>query len=256
VTLNVHEWGEAGGTPVVCLHGVTSYGGRFDWVADSGRQVLAPDLLGHGHSSWEPPWDVDAHLAAILESVPDGPAVWVGHSFGGRLVAELADRDPRRVQRAVLLDPAIQVLPHVAFDLAELERQDTSYDTVEEAVQARYDAGRVLLAPKERVVASDTGHMESGPDGRLRYRYCKSAVITAWSIMASPPPLPAEVPTLIVLGADSWLTLDEHVEAYRAALGDLLDVVTVPGGHSVYWDALAETSEAVERFLENSRAQG
>jgi lipase len=249
LSLHVYEWGEPGGTPLVCLHGVTSYGGRFDWLAHSGRHVLAPDLLGHGHSSWEPPWDVGAHLAAILESVPDGPAVWVGHSFGGRLVAELAARDPERIERAVLLDPAIQVLPHVAFDLAELERQDSSYESVEAAVQGRYDSGRVLLAPVERVVASDAGHMEAGPDGRLRYRYCKSAVIAAWSIMASPPPAPAQVPTLIVLGADSWLTLDDHVEHYQRTLGDLVEVVTVPGGHSVYWDALDETVEALTAFV-------
>jgi lipase len=250
LSLNVYEWGEPESRPsLVCLHGVTSYGGRFDWLADSGRHVLAPDLLGHGHSSWEPPWDVDAHLAAILESVPDGPAVWVGHSFGGRLVAELAVRDPARIERAVLLDPAIQVLPHVALDLAELERRDASYESVEAAVQGRYDSGRVLLAPVDRVVASDSGHMEAGPDGRLRYRYCKSAVIAAWSIMASEPPPPAQVPTLIVLGADSWLTLDEHVDRYRATLGDLVEVVTVPGGHSVYWDALDETVEALTGFV-------
>jgi lipase len=249
MSLNVYEWGEPGGTPVVCLHGVTSYGGRFDWLADPGRRVLAPDLLGHGHSSWEPPWDVDAHLAAILESVPEDATTWIGHSFGGRLVAELAARDPGRVERLVLLDPALQVLPHVAFDLAELERSDSSYATVEDAVQARYDSGRVMLAPTDRVVASDAPHMEAGPDGRLRYRYCRSAVITAWSIMASPPPPPAAVPTLFVLGADSWMTLDETVEIYRTALGDLVEVVTVPGGHTVYWDALDETTEAVAAFL-------
>ena len=67
--------------------------------------------------------------------------------------------------------------------------------------------------------------------------------------MASPPPPPAEVPTLIVLGADSWLTLEEYVDAYRAALGDLVRVVTVPGGHTVYWDALEETGEALAAFL-------
>jgi lipase len=247
VTLHVHEWGS--GTPVVCLHGVTSYGGRFDWLADSGRHIVAPDLLGHGRSPWEPPWDVDRHLAALLESVPDEARLWIGHSFGGRLVAELAARDPGRVERAVLLDPALQVLPHVALDLAELERLDVSYATVEEAVQARYDSGRVLLAPKERVIASDEGHMEPGPDSRLRYRYCKSAVITAWSIMATPPPTPARIPTLLVLGADSWLTPGEHLDTYRTELGDLLEIVTVPGGHTVYWDALEETADAVATFL-------
>src|SRR5436190_9261873 len=231
MALNVYEWGEPGGTPVVCLHGVTSYGGRFDWLAGSSRHVLSLDLLGHGHSSWEPPRDVDAHLAAILESVPEGPAVWVGHSFGGRLAVELAARDPARVERLVLLDPALQVLPHVAFDLAEHERSDVSYESVEEAVQGRYDSGRVLLSPVARVIASDTAHMETGSDGRLRYRYCKSAVIAAWSIMATPPSPPARVPTLMVLGEDSWLTPGEHLDTYEAELGDLFEAVTVPGGH-------------------------
>jgi lipase len=255
MSLNTYEFGAPDGTPVVCLHGVTSYGGRFDWLAAPGRRVLSLDLLGHGHSSWEPPWDIDAHLAAILASVPDGPLAWVGHSFGGRLAAELAAREPERVERLVLLDPALQVLPHVAFDLAEAERADASFETVEEAVEARYTSGRVLLSPRDRVIASDTGHMEPGRDGRFRYRYCKSAVIAAWSIMATPPPAPARVPTLFVLGADSWLTPGEHLDTYRDLLGDLCEVVTVPGGHTVYWDALDETREAVERFLEDPRAQ-
>ena len=100
------------------------------------------------------------------------------------------------------------------------------------------------------MIESDRGHMEPGPDGRLRYRYCKSAVITAWSVMASAPPPPGAVPTLFVLGADSWLTVpDEHLETYRAELGDLFEVVTVPGGHTVYWDALDETREALDAFL-------
>ena len=252
MTLNAYTWGEEGDPPLVCLHGVTSYGGRFSSLAPvlaARHRVTSLDLLGHGHSTWEPPWSVGAHLSAILASVPAGPAIWVGHSFGGRLAVELAAREPDRVERMVLLDPALQILPRVAFDMAELERRDTSYATIEEAVQVRYDTGRVLLAPRELVIESDRGHLEPGPDGRLRYRYCKSTVIAAWSTMSSPPPPPADVPTLIVLGADSWLTLDEHVDAYRAALGDLVEVVTVPGGHTVYWDALEETSEALAAFL-------
>jgi lipase len=252
MSLNLYRWGDPSLPALVCLHGVTSYGGRFAPLA--GRladryHVVAPDLLGHGRSDWEPPWDVGAHLGAVLDAVPDGPAVWVGHSFGGRLAAELAARDPHRVERLVLLDPALRVLPNVALDMAELERADTSFATVEEAVQARYDAGRVVLAPRELVIESDRGHLEPGRDGRLRYRYCKSAVIAAWSIMASAPPPPALVPTLFVLGADSWLTVDEQVQAYRNALGDQVVAITVPGGHTVYWDALAETGDALDDFL-------
>lgn len=252
MTLNAYEWGEPDAATVICLHGVSSYGGRFVGLAEplaDRYHVIALDLLGHGRSPWVPPWDVDAHLDAILASVPDGSAIWIGHSFGGRLAAELAARDPDRVERIVLLDPALRVLPHVALDLAELERSDISYETVEEAVQVRYDTGRVLLAPPELVIESDRSHMEPGTDGRLRYRYCKSAVIAAWSVMASEAPTPAKVPTLFVLGADSWLTVPDEIEKYQAALDDLVEVVTVPGGHTVYWDALTETQAAIEAFL-------
>jgi lipase len=252
VTLHVHEWGDPAGPTVVCLHGVTSYGGRFNPLAErlaDRYHVVAPDLRGHGHSVWEPPWDLDTHLADILDTVTAEPAVWIGHSFGGRLAAEIAVREPGRVERLVLLDPALQVLPHVAMDMAELERADVSYATVEDAVQARFDSGRVLHAPRELLLESDRNHLEVGQDGRLRYRYSRSAVIAAWSIMATAPPSPARFPTLIVLGAASWLTLDEQAEIYRAVLGDLVEILTVPGGHTVYWDALDETSAALTAFL-------
>jgi hypothetical protein len=39
------------------------------------------------------------------------------------------------------------------------------------------------------------------------------------------------------------------VEIYRAALGDRLEVLVVPAGHSVLWDAFGETADAIERFL-------
>jgi lipase len=252
VRLHLHEWGDADAPPLVCLHGVTSHGGRFRRLAEvlaRRYRVLAPDLRGHGRSEWEPPWSVAQHLADVLETTPFERATWLGHSFGGRIAAELATREPERVERLVLLDPALQVLPHVAFDLAELERRDSSFESVEEAVQARYESGRVLLAPRELIREDEEEHLEAGRDGRLRYRYCKSAVVTAWSEMAGEPLTPARVPTLIVLGAQSWLLLDEQVDAYRAELGDQLDVVTVPGGHTVFWDALVETTAALEAFL-------
>jgi pimeloyl-ACP methyl ester carboxylesterase len=57
------------------------------------------------------------------------------------------------------------------------------------------------------------------------------------------------VPTLVVLGERSWLVLDEQLDAYRAALGNLLRVETVPGGHTVFWDALEETAALLDSFL-------
>jgi len=252
VQLSSYEWGEECAPLLVCLHGVTSHGGRFRRLAEglSDRfRVISLDLRGHGHSEYEPPWSLETHAADVVETVGGRRATWMGHSFGGRVAVELAARNPELAERLVLLDPALHVLPHVAHDMAEHERGDLSFGSVDEAVQARYDSGRVLIAPRELLREDEEAHLEPGRDGRLRYRYSKSAVITAWSEMASPPPEPARIPTLIVLGAESWLFLDEQVDAYRAALGELVEVVTVPGGHTVMWDALAETQAALDAFL-------
>jgi pimeloyl-ACP methyl ester carboxylesterase len=69
--------------------------------------------------------------------------------------------------------------------------------------------------------------------------------------MSSAPPAfdDVRVPTLLVLGESSYLSYAHLLDAHREALGDLLEVVTVHGGHSVLWDALAETADAVSAFL-------
>jgi pimeloyl-ACP methyl ester carboxylesterase len=69
--------------------------------------------------------------------------------------------------------------------------------------------------------------------------------------MASAPPsfTDVHIPTLLVLGEESYLPYDHLLDAHRDALGALLTVVTVPGGHTVLWDALEETATAITEFL-------
>ena len=73
----------------------------------------------------------------------------------------------------------------------------------------------------------------------------------AYGEMASqPPPFEAaRVPTLLIQGEDSYLSYDHLIDAHRAALGGLLQVATVPGGHTMLWDALEETAAAIASFL-------
>ena len=69
--------------------------------------------------------------------------------------------------------------------------------------------------------------------------------------MASRPPSfeRVRVRTLLVLGERSYLPYDHLLEAHRVALGDLLEIAVVPGGHTVLWDALDETVAAISAFL-------
>ena len=67
-------------------------------------------------------------------------------------------------------------------------------------------------------------------------------------LCTEPPPVETlRAPALLVHSLDFGLVLDEQVAAYR----DRAEIVPVPGGHVVYWDAYAETAGAIERFLES-----
>lgn len=253
MSLNVHRFGVEGRPRLVCLHGVTSWGGHFRGLAERlpGWEVLAPDLLGHGSSRREPPWSVEDQVEAVLAACGDAPAAWVGHSYGGRVAFEVAARAAEAVERLVLLDPAIQLFPHVGLYAAEQARLDRSYASFDEGIERRYEESRLQRTPRDRLVEELRDHLAEDGDGLWRYRYCQAAVVTAYSELTREPPSfeAVRVPTLLVLGKDSYLPYEHLLDTHRAALGDLLDVVEVPGGHTVLWDALDETAAAISGFL-------
>jgi lipase len=254
LTLAAHEWGSADAPPLVCLHGVTSQGRHFAGLAErlaDRSHVVALDLRGHGASTWEPPWHLEQHVADVLAAAPPERCTWLGHSFGGRIAYEVAAAAPERVERLVLLDPAIRLPPHVGLMAAENARPDRSYVTFQEGIDRRYEESVLTTAPRELVESELRLHLLPDDDGRFRYRYCQSAVVAAYGEMTREPPAfeRVRIPTLLVLGETSYLPYDELLGSHAAALGDLLEVVRLPAGHTVLWDALDDTAGAVERFL-------
>jgi len=254
VTLSRYEWGEEGAPPLVCLHGVTSHGRHFAKLAErlAGRfHVIAFDLRGHGGSSWDPPWNLEQHVADVLEAAPDERCAWLGHSFGGRVAYEAAAAAPERIERLVLLDPAIRLPPHVGIAAAENARPDRSYVSFSEGIDRRYEESALTTAPRELVEEELRVHLLEDDDGRWRYRYCQSTVVTAYGELTREP-RPFErvrIPTLLVLGETSYLPYDELLGRHTDALGDLLEVARIQAGHTVLWDALDVTAGAVDRFL-------
>jgi lipase len=255
--LHLHAWGDPAAAPVVCLHGVNAHGRRFRRLAEERLarrfHVLAPDLRGHGFSDWEPPWTIATHAHDVLETldaVGVRRAQFVGHSFGGRLVLELAALDSDRIERAALLDPAIEILPHVGFDFAERERTDNAFVSPEAAITARLETS--VSTPREFLEEEMREHLVEHADGRFRFRYCQSAVVSLYGELCTPAPPPEtlRVPTLLVHAREFGLVREEQIESYRTALGDLIAVVQVNGGHIVYWEAYEQTADALDAFLD------
>ena len=250
--LNLHELGEPGGEPLVCLHGLSGHGERWRRLAErlGDRRVLAPDLRGHGRSGWDPPWDLATHVADTLETIAAAGverADWAGFSFGGRLLAELATIEPGRVARACLLDPALHIPPAVALEYAADERQGETFASADEAIAAVLARGTLFSTPRELLVEEAQQHLEPAGDGRLRWRYSNLMAVAAFGDLARPEPPVAALPTLLVTGTRSWIPVD--VDRYAAALGPQLRHVTLDSGHSLLWDAFEETTDAVSGFL-------
>lgn len=255
--LNTHRWGATGPERVVCLHGVAQHGGIFDEMgrrlAALGHTVLAVDLRGHGKSDREPPWSTGTHVADVLETLEaEGVerVTWVGHSFGGRVAAALAAESGELTQGLVLLDPGLGVPPERALRSAEVERLDWSFATADGAANALLSNEAIVASPREVVTAFVKEDVRKGPDGRFRFSYCPSTVVTAWSEMTLPPPPIAQVPTLLVAAEKPLYDGSRQQQRYEEELGDLLTRIVVPNGHNVLWESPEDTIDAVERFLE------
>ena len=257
--LTVHRFGAPLGTrvgdPILAIHGVKSHGRRFRRLAEEAwpeRTTLAVDLRGHGASTWAPPWDVATHVADLLETL-DAEGVErvavVGHSFGGCLATHLAAAAPERVERFVLLDPAIALPPARVTAEAEETRRDDGWASFDEARAARL-ADRPAHA--KGVVDEDlAAHLRQDPDGRWRFRFSRSAVIVGWSEMARPPVSLAGFGgpgLLLVAGREDYVT-----PALRSSLdrdlGSRLTVRTLDVGHMLFWDAFEDTAAIVGSFL-------
>ena len=139
----------------VCTASPVTAGTSSSWqsawptASTSSRSTCA----GTRDSSWEPPWNLEQHVADVLDAAPPGAAAWLGHSFGGRIAYETAAAAPDRVERLVLLDPAILLPPQLGIAAAENARRDRSYVSFEEGIDRRYEESVLTTAPRELVAA-------------------------------------------------------------------------------------------------------
>lgn len=114
IELHVAEDGDPSAPPVLLLHGITSFGGTWEWfVPELAEQfrVLRLDFRGHGASDRAPgdysPAGYVSDAVTAIEQAAGRPCVVIGHSLGGATAALLVQRHPDLVVGAVMEDPPL-----------------------------------------------------------------------------------------------------------------------------------------------------
>ncbi len=251
----MHRYGPDGPVGLLAVHGLTGHGGRWRFVAEHLPDVTiaAPDLIGHGHSSWAAPWSIDANvaaLAALLEEAAVGPVPVVAHSFGGAIALHLAAARPDLVDALVLLDPAIGLDGQWMATIAAAMLASPDYP---DAAQAR--------AEKEHGAWSDVDpglldieldeHLVTLPSGRFGWRISVPAVMSYWSELARPALLPGSTPTTLVRATrTSPPYVDEAlIDGLRAKLGPNFQLIDFDCNHMVDQARPAEAAAVIRAQL-------
>jgi pimeloyl-ACP methyl ester carboxylesterase len=252
---------EGDGPLLVLVHGMAGRGATWDRVVPMLCErftVLVPDLPGHGASA--KPVDGDYSLGAFASNVRDlmvvlgyERATVVGQSLGGGVAMQFAYQFPSRCERMVLVgsgglgrevSPLLRVLafPGVEFLYPVL------------FASAFRDAGRRVIGGLRRVGLRPSRYTEqiwqsyeslTDPETRGAFARTLRSVVDANGQRVSAHdrlPLAADIPTLIVWGAEDAIIPSRHAADAR---------VTLPSSRIEIFDDVGHFPhcEAPERFV-------
>jgi pimeloyl-ACP methyl ester carboxylesterase len=146
--LHVAEDGDPSAQPILLLHGITSFGGTWDWIVPTlAKQfrVLRLDFRGHGASDRAPgEYTTDGYVSdavAAIEQVAGAPCIVMGHSLGGATAAALAQRHADLVVAAVMEDPPLGLAGNSPESVLEGNALLDSFRLMRESVPRLQDAG-------------------------------------------------------------------------------------------------------------------
>jgi lipase len=255
--LQVYRFGPEGPINVLAIHGLTGHGRRWQTLAtkhlgDVG--IAAPDLIGHGRSSWDAPWTIDANveaLAALLDAEGGRPAVLMGHSFGGAIALNLAAARPDLVVGLVLLDPATGLRGDRMREIADEMLASPDYTNRDEA---RTDKlyGSWADVPEADLEAELDEHLVPWPNGRVGWRLSLPAMMSYWSELARPITLPRSgTPTTLLRATktDPPYVPNTLIDGLSATLGPDFTLVDLDCNHMVPLARPEETAAAVRALL-------
>jgi 2-succinyl-6-hydroxy-2,4-cyclohexadiene-1-carboxylate synthase len=242
------------GASLVALHGFTHTGEQFASLADPlGREVIAPDLPGHGDSPLASTArdDVIASLAELIESIP-GHVPVLAYSQGARLALVLATQTRSITGRLILVSGTAGV------EDAEVRKQRAAWDLatgreiIEIGIEAFIDEwttggmtsttglpAALRLADREERLVNTAEGLASALAG-----YGQGTLPNVWHLLPS-----IAVPVLIVTGSQDATYTHSGARMTEAIGANAVHRVIEGAGHGPLLDSPVETIRSIQEFL-------
>lgn len=241
------------GPAAVIAHGL--FGSGRNWLGIARQlsrafRVLLPDLRNHGNSPQAARMNYETHaadLAALVQARDVGPAVFVGHSMGGKAVMQLALSGSVPVRALVVVDIAPVPYPDrqrglidslLALPVAALTSRAQADATLATRI-ADPTLRQFLLQNLER-----RGH---GFAWRIDLEAIKGNLAEILDFPATSRRV--ECPALFIAGARSHADLPRDWPQVLALFPRATLVVIDDAGHWVHADAPEEFMRHLESFL-------
>jgi pimeloyl-ACP methyl ester carboxylesterase len=276
ISLHVAEDGDPAAPPLLMLHGITSFGGTWDWfvpeLAERFR-VLRLDFRGHGASDRAAGHYGGAgyvgDVFAVCDQVVGAPCIVMGHSLGGITALAAMQQRPELFLAAVLEDPPMVPAARADEAVGEGHALLDGFRVMRQSLPGLQAAG--LTA---EVVAGVLGAMPTSAGTPMAETIEADGLVTmAGSLLAVDPavldPVLAgtldrshfdatrgvERPTLILTAdpARPDAICDPAAAHELAARSSAVEVITVDGaGHLIHDEIGARTTfrDAVVEFLD------
>lgn len=253
--LRIRRFGH--GQSLVALHGFTLTGDQFSSFGDLlGREVVAPDLPGHGESRNAP-----SRFEDVVDAVCDltssfaHPVPLLGYSQGGRLALATALQCASSVERLVLISATAGI---------EQEQLRRNRATQDDALAAQIEMIGVERFVNEWTAAGLTSTQGMEPADRERDRRIRldntaqglASAVRGYGQGAQPvfwPELHAlALPVLVVAGADDAKYADLAIRMTEQIPHAELAIVS-HAGHNPLIDNQGETVDVISAFLNRDR---
>lgn len=256
VRLAYVERGDAGGRPVIFLHGVTDSWRAFERVLallPASIRAFAISQRGHGDSSRPPAGyrfaTFAADVRAFVEALQLGPVTLVGHSMGSGVAMQFAVDYPALVSRLVLMgafasfdDP--EFIAFCRTSIAPLR------DPIDPAFAREWQVSTIARPMPE-------DHLGAVVDETLKVP--ARVWHEAFAAFVNTPPFPESIRAVTAPALLAWGNRDAYAsrasqERLLAALPDARLVVYEGGGHAFHWEDPATFTADLLAFLDGAAA--